>query len=460
MSRFSLVIALFMLGLAISLSLTTSVDTSSAQGTPESHAFKGSIVNAAGRPVRDGANMKALVDGNTVAQSTAEGGYYKLIVTQPPGVSFSGKTVTFTVGQYKIKETAQWQPGVNSVLNLTGQTQENTINRARGAIAGFIDPNRTGSQNQPPQAPQQDLRQLEQRINAEKEQRISQVRAGFQQVMDQAQMDADREKEDAKLNYDLELRNIENDSGQSGEVLMHQQELDETQRQYDDAKRRGAGRQHLDELERRLIRVRGNLERSRSQSTGDQSRRTSNAKMEYDRRVSQADRQLREQLSRMKQEMSREIGNIEREFGQQLRAQKEEAQRNQSEQQRIDMERQRDEQRFQQEEDRMKREMEMQEERMKREMQMDEQRMRMEVRMEEDRMRRMGQGGGPGMGPGGQGPQGMAPGEPMKTRGFLMNPKPGSQAQGFNAAMDPTMLAMIGIAITVLATGLTLFKGN
>jgi len=162
----------------------------------------------------------------------------------------------------------------------------------------------------------------------------------------------------------------------------------------------------------------------------------------------------------MKQEMSREIGNIEREFGQQLRAQKEEAQRNQSEQQRIDMERQRDEQRFQQEEDRMKREMEMQEERMKREMQMDEQRMR----MEEDRMRRMEQGGGPGMGPGmgpgGQGPQGMAPGEPMKTRGFLMNPKPGSQAQGFNAAMDPTMLAMIGIAITVLATGLTLFKGN
>ena len=166
MSRFSLVISLFILGLAISLSLTTSVDTSSAQGTPESHAFKGSIVNAAGRPVRDGANMKALVDGNTVAQSTAEGGYYKLIVTQPPGVSFSGKTVTFTVGQYKIKETAQWQPGVNSVLNLTGQTQENTINRARGAIAGFIDPNRTGSQNPPPQAPQQDLRQLEQRINA------------------------------------------------------------------------------------------------------------------------------------------------------------------------------------------------------------------------------------------------------------------------------------------------------
>ena len=79
-------------------------------------------------------------------------------------------------------------------------------------------------------------------------------------------------------------------------------------------------------------------------------------------------------------------------------------------------------------------------------------------------MRRMGQDRGPGMGsgmgPGGQGPQGMAPGEPGKKRGFLMNPKPGTQARGINASMDPTMLAMIGIAITVLATGLTLFRGN
>ena len=147
--------------------------------------------------------MKALIDGNAVAQSTAQGGQYKLIVTQPQGVSFSGKTVTFTVGQYKINETAKWQPGSNSVLNLTGQTQQNTVNRARGAIAGFIAPNRAGSQNQPAQAPQQDLRALEQRINEEKNQRIAQVRSGFQQVIDQTQMDADREKEEAKLNYDM-----------------------------------------------------------------------------------------------------------------------------------------------------------------------------------------------------------------------------------------------------------------
>jgi len=89
---------------------------------------------------------------------------------------------------------------------------------------------------------------------------------------------------------------------------------------------------------------------------------------------------------------------------------------------------------------------------MKREMEMDEKRMRMQG----DMMRGTGQD----MRSGGQGGQGMIPGEPIKKRGFLMNPKPGTQAQGFNTAFDPTMLAVIGIVITVLTTGVTLFKGN
>ena len=112
----------------------------------------------------------------------------------------------------------------------------------------------------------------------------------------------------------------------------------------------------------------------------------------------------------------------------------------------MEMDRERDEQRFQQEELRMKREMELQEARMKQEMEMDEKRMR----MQDDRTRGTGQDMRPGMGPG----------EPIKKRGFLMNPKPGTQAQGFNTAFDPTMLAVIGIVITVLTTGVTLFKGN
>ena len=464
MTRYSLLISMAILVLAISLSLTFPVNPSLGQGPPNSHAFKGKIVNGIGRPVRDGANMAAWIDGNPVAKGKAQNGQYNLVITQPPGSSFSGKTIEFTVGKYDIVQTAQWEPGGSNVLDLKGEVEPSTIDRARGAIAGFIDPSRPGSQNTQPQDLQQDLRRLEQKINSEKEQMIAQVEAGFQQIIDSAQSNADQEKESAKRDYERELQNIETSSAQSSEALMYQQELEETQRQYTDAQRRNAGRQHLDELERRIIRVRGNLERAKSQTSGDKVRRTSNAKMEYDRRVSQADRELREQLSRMNQEMSREIGNIEREFGQQLRAQREEAERRRSETQRMEMEKQSDEQRFTLEQERMKRQMEMDRERdeqrfqqeelrMKREMEMQEARMKQEMEMDEKRMRMQGDRmGGTG--------QDMIPGEPIKKRGFLMNPKPGTQAQGFNTAFDPTMLAVIGIVITVLTTGVTLFKGN
>ena len=281
MTRYSVLISLAILVLTISLSLRFPANTSFGQGPPNSHAFKGNIVNGIGRPVGDGANMTAWIDGNPVAKGKAQNGQYKLVITQPPGSSFAGKTIEFTVGKYDIVQKAQWEPGGSTVLDLEGEVEPNTIDRARGAIAGFIAPNQQGSQNTQLQNPQQDIRRLEQKINAEKEQRIAQVEAAFQQVIDSAQSNADQEKETAKRDYERELQNIETSSVQSGEALMYQQELEETQRQYTDAQRRNAGRQHLDELERRIIRVRGNLERAQSQTSGDKVRRTSNAKMEY-----------------------------------------------------------------------------------------------------------------------------------------------------------------------------------
>ncbi|GIT69274.1 MAG: hypothetical protein Ct9H300mP27_03780 [Chloroflexota bacterium] len=80
------------------------------------------------------------------------------------------------------------------------------------------------------------------------------------------------------------------------------------------------------------------------------------------------------------------------------------------------------------------------------------------MRMEEDRMRRMGKVG-TRYGTRGQGPQGMALENLGKTRGFLMNPKPGSQAQGFNAAMD-RLCWHDRYSNYSPSYGLTLFKGN
>jgi hypothetical protein len=46
------------------------------------------------------------------------------------------------------------------------------------------------------------------------------------------------------------------------------------------------------------------------------------------------------------------------------------------------------------------------------------------------------------------------------SRGLFSNRKAGEATSGIDNIMDPTMLTIIGIALTVFTTGMTLFKGN
>ena len=46
------------------------------------------------------------------------------------------------------------------------------------------------------------------------------------------------------------------------------------------------------------------------------------------------------------------------------------------------------------------------------------------------------------------------------SRGLFSNNKAGEATSGIDNIMDPTMLTIIGIALTVLTTGMTLFRGN
>ena len=46
------------------------------------------------------------------------------------------------------------------------------------------------------------------------------------------------------------------------------------------------------------------------------------------------------------------------------------------------------------------------------------------------------------------------------SRGLFSNRKAGEATSGIDNIMDPTTLTIIGIALTVLTTGMTLFKGN
>ena len=45
-------------------------------------------------------------------------------------------------------------------------------------------------------------------------------------------------------------------------------------------------------------------------------------------------------------------------------------------------------------------------------------------------------------------------------RGLFSNSKAGEATSGIDNIMDPGMLTIIGIALTVLTTGMTLFKGD
>ncbi len=82
------------------------------------HAFLGSAtVN--GSPASNGTVVAALVDGQEVAAKSVAGGTYPVLLVEPSGESFSGKTVTFTIGGIAAAQTFMWQEGSVTELNLT-----------------------------------------------------------------------------------------------------------------------------------------------------------------------------------------------------------------------------------------------------------------------------------------------------------------------------------------------------
>ena len=82
------------------------------------HAFLGSAtVN--GFPAADGTVVAALVDGQQMAAKSVTGGSYPVLLVEPSGESFSGKTVTFTIGGFAAAQTCIWKQGEVTELNLT-----------------------------------------------------------------------------------------------------------------------------------------------------------------------------------------------------------------------------------------------------------------------------------------------------------------------------------------------------
>ena len=68
----------------------------------------------------DSASLTILVSGAINAgQATVKSGEFVVTAAQPPGQSFAGKTVTFTIGGKDARQTGKWQQGGATILDLT-----------------------------------------------------------------------------------------------------------------------------------------------------------------------------------------------------------------------------------------------------------------------------------------------------------------------------------------------------
>lgn len=108
----------------IAVLLMTSFSVASAQRAIP-HAFLGSAkVNSS--PAPDGTVVAAWVDGQQVTEKSVTDGSYPVLLVESTTGSFVGKTVTFTIGGIPAAETALWQQGEVTELNLTATPAEDS----------------------------------------------------------------------------------------------------------------------------------------------------------------------------------------------------------------------------------------------------------------------------------------------------------------------------------------------
>jgi hypothetical protein len=222
---------------------------------------------------------------------------------------------------------------------------------------------------------------------------------------------------------------------EDAEKMRHEQMgMEQERREREDEERREQNRREEERREREGE-ERRDMERGRMESEEEMRRE------QMERETEMREREGEERRGMEREQMERETEMRERE-GEERRGMERERMEADEEMRREEMERQQrmDEQRMEMERERMEREDERRRE---------ESELRLE--MERERMERR--------------PAGVQPvaGERSKSgpsRGLFSNRKAGEATSGIDNIMDPTTLTIIGIALTVLTTGMTLFKGD
>lgn len=88
--------------------------------TPPHRFFGAASIDGATPP--DGTVVTVTIDGEVIAETTTSRGNYAINVVQPSGVSFTGKTVTFTVGGFAARQEPAWVLGEVTILNLSASS--------------------------------------------------------------------------------------------------------------------------------------------------------------------------------------------------------------------------------------------------------------------------------------------------------------------------------------------------
>lgn len=82
------------------------------------HALVGEAT-IGGEIVADGTQVIAYMGCDQVGVGEVSGGKYSMVIVQPPGESYAGKTVSFSIGGVAAAQTTVWKRGDISVLNLS-----------------------------------------------------------------------------------------------------------------------------------------------------------------------------------------------------------------------------------------------------------------------------------------------------------------------------------------------------
>jgi len=439
--------------------------------TGSARFYGNAMGDKAGTPVT-AQEICAWMDDDEVGCGPIQRGKYKIVIDEHEGEDYDDQTIVFTIWldatQQEIEAQerfAVWEDGSETQMNLIFPgALANAVNKARSAIAGLISPNagqgnRAGTSGNV----QGSGGQVKTQMEAEKQRQVSQMEQRLESETKKTEQKLASSLESAKFNYENEVKRIEQNHNNSGELSNIQYEIEKHEAELTRQRQNGGDRRYIDELERNLERFRMNLNQAKSRNQGEVAREIGNMERQYQEQKMMFERDAREQILRMESEMQRSISNLEQQMNSELRQRQGDLTRRQGEEERMQREEEMreeqmqsqmdsDERRFQMEEDRMQRQMEMEEKRMQRELELQEERMRMEQGM-------MQRGGmqrdmGPRDGPKAES------GPPQKRRGFLSNPKPGAKLGTIDNLMEPTMLAMVGIGLTVLTTGLTLIRSK